>query len=186
MRLFQKNIGTLRTFSSKLDSTNFPLTLIMITPFIFNLTSNRNVARSMPFPLVNKKSWTNFSMQTPLQAESVHPNPLRQLLSSLLLKLKKSMLQVSIQVFVRFKITVTLMHIPLKTVILFHFYPKSSKSLKLKQRNTSLSLTFAGDITIFGLKRVMSGKLHLSRIEAFSNLWPCFLVFAMLLLHFSI
>src|SRR5438876_6676426 len=89
----------------------------MIMLFTFNLTSNRNVARSTPSPLVNRSNLTNSLMKISLLAEFVLPNLPKQLPSSLLQKLKKSMLQVSTQAFVRFKITAILMHTPFVIVI---------------------------------------------------------------------
>src|SRR5438477_10826004 len=125
-------------------------------------------------------------MKISLLAEFVLPNLPKQLPSSLLQKLKKSMLQVLTQAFVRFKITAILMHTPFVIVILFPYFSKYSNNPNSKQLNTSLSSTSVGVTIIFGSKRVMNGKLHLLRIEASSNLWSCSLVFAMLLRHFNV
>src|SRR5438876_12045373 len=129
----------------------------MITLFTFNLTSNCNVARSTPSPLVNRSNLTNSLMKILLLVEFVLLNLPKQLPSSLLQKLKKSMLQVLTQAFVQFKITIILMHIPFVIVILFPYFPKYSNNLNFKRLNTSPSLTSIGVTIIFGSKRVMNG-----------------------------
>src|SRR3989442_14759661 len=96
-----------------------------------------------------------------LLAEFILPNLPKQLPSSLLQKLKKSMLQVSSQAFIRFKITAILMHTPFVIVILFPYSLKYSNNPNSKQLNTSPSSTSVGVTIIFGSKRVMNGNLHL-------------------------